>query len=293
MNRSGTVKWASWRLQIQVWIDAGGGVLVIKGQQDSQTGQYVHDEAFYRYIQQGATRSARIVVPLIVRSLNVQSIVDVGCGAGAWLSEYHNNGVLQYLGIDGDHLEPNLLQIPSAHFMPLDISLPFDLGRRFDLAQCLEVGEHIESSASQTLIANLVKHSDFVLFSAAVPGQGGENHVNEQPYEFWREIFAQYNYSPYDFVRPLLRSERKVEVWYRHNTMLYVSRRASANLSPDICNTEVPQGVSIADLSSVTYRIRRRILSRLPVVWLSRLAVLKRRVILLYRAIVRRDSPRV
>lgn len=266
---------------------------MVKDQQDSPTGQYVHDEAFYRYIQHGATRSARIVVPLIVRYLNVQSVVDVGCGAGAWLSEYYRNGVRSYLGVDGDHVGPDSLLIPPLNFKPLDVSLPVDFGRRFDLVHCLEVGEHIDTSASQTLVANLVKHSDFVLFSAAVPGQGGENHINEQSYEFWREIFAGYDYSPYDFLRPLLRGEKKVEAWYRHNTMLYVSNRARTKLTAEVAGTEVPRGETIADYSSPAYRIRTRILSRLPVIWLSRLAVMKRRFILLRPAIVRRDSPGV
>lgn len=263
---------------------------MVKASHCTPTDRYAYDERFYRYIQQGAMRSAQIVAPLVIEHLKIQSILDVGCGAGAWLSEYNKLGIPIYLGVDGLYVKPDTLLIPSAAFRAADISQPFDLGKRFDLVQCLEVGEHIETPASGVLIANLVKHSDFVLFSAAIPGQGGENHINEQSYEFWRAIFAEHGYSPYDFFRPLIRGEKMVEAWYRHNTILYVASHARVRLSQEMIDTEVAADKPIEDVSGTFYKVRTRLLALLPVSCLSYLAVLKHRCILFARTIARRDS---
>lgn len=252
--------------------------------------QYVHDEKFYRYIQKGAARSARVIAPLILQRLQVRSVLDVGCGTGAWLAEYSRLGIPLCLGVDGDYVRQSFLLVPPTNFMPVNVSQPFDLGQRFDLVQCLEVAEHIDPAASSTLIENLAKHGDFVMFSAATPGQGGENHLNEQSYEFWRAIFAERGYSPYDFLRPRLQGKKAVEIWYRHNTILYVADCARARLTDDIAATKVPESRSIANVAGYIYRFRCRMLAMLPVAWVSRLAVLKRHCIMLARAIVRRDS---
>ena len=204
-------------------------------------------------------------------------------------AKYHQQGIPDCLGVDGNYVKASALLIPPATFIAHDISQPFDLGRRFDLVQCLEVGEHVEPLASRTLVANLVRHSDCVLFSAAIPGQGGENHINEQPYEFWRGLFAEHEYAPYDLLRPLLRRATEVEVWYRHNTLLYVAKQSQSHLFPAVARTRIPHKKAIADVSSLAYKLRTRMLAVLPVTWLSRLAILKHRSILLSRIMSGRD----
>ena len=261
-----------------------------KNHDSSILNDYAYDETFYRYLQQGATRSAKVVVPLVIDRLKISSVLDVGCGAGAWLAAYQAHGLRTYVGVDGDYVKPSSLLRPASAFLPRNIAKPFDLGRRFDLVQCLEVGEHVEPQASRTLVANLVRHGDFVLFSAAIPGQGGENHVNEQSYEFWRALFAEHEYFPYDFLRPLLHGAAPVEIWYRHNTILYVANRSRLLLNPTVLETQVPSDRPIPDVSSVPYKLRTRILANLSVESLSRLAVLKHRWLLAVRYVTGRRS---
>ena len=246
---------------------------------------HTYDDLFYRYIQTGSTRSAEKILPLLAAQLPLESVLDVGCGAGAWLAVYRRLGIPGCHGVDGDYVKPSSLLIPPETFTPRDVAQPFDLGRRFSLAQCLEVGEHIPPASSATLVANLVLHSDRVLFSAAIPGQGGENHVNERPYQFWRALFAAHGYAPYDYLRPLLRGASDVEIWYRQNTILYVANRSSAQLPPAVAQTRIPDDQPIANLASVPYRLRTGILARLPVSWLTCLSVLKHRCILLFHSV--------
>ena len=83
--------------------------------------------------------------------------------------------------------------------------------------QCLEVAEHLPLPSAAILVDSLVKHGDIVLFSAAPKGQGGDHHVNEQDYEFWRQQFARHGYVPFDFLRPLLLNDDQI-------CLLYTSR---------------------------------------------------------------------
>ncbi len=247
----------------------------------ASAGNYAYNETFYRYIQDGSIRSAQVVVPLVIDRLKISSVLDVGCGAGAWLREYHRRGISDGLGVDGDYVHRSSLLVPPEFFLPHDISHPFDIKRRFDLVQCLEVGEHIDPAASNILVSNLVRHSNCVLFSAAVPGQGGENHINERPYAFWRALFAEHGYAPYDFLRPLLRGRTQVECWYRHNIVLYVAEDFHRHLPTDVVQTRIPDEEPIPDVASPLYRLRTRLLAPLPVSWISQLAILKHRLILL------------
>lgn len=236
-----------------------------------------YDSLFFRYIEEGAVRSARIVVPEVVRALGVRSMLDVGCGAGAWVAEYLAAGV-DAIGVDGAYVDSGRLLIPSERFVERDVSSPFDEGRRFDLVQCLEVGEHLPKSASGTLIDNLTRHADRVLFSAAVPGQGGEHHVNEQSFEFWRLLFADRGFQPFDCLRTRFAGQ-PLEPWYARNMLLYVAVEAVDGLPESIRQTAISQGSEIPDLSPFSFRVRRSILRRLPVGWVTRLAVLKHRVV--------------
>lgn len=253
----------------------------------SASGTYLYDDAFFRYIQEGSTRSAQRVVPLVTQTLGVKSVLDVGCGAGAWLREYSNQGIADYLGVDGEYVQKEALLIPEENFRAQDITEPFDLGRSFDLAQCLEVGEHIPTQASETLVENLVRHSRMVLFSAAIPGQGGENHINEQPYEFWRALFRKQGYKPIDFVRPAIKSCSEVEAWYRHNVMLYAASELVESLPSAVSEVQVADDKPIANVGGPAYRLRTRILAPLPVAVVSKLAVWKHACVLLYRRMMR------
>lgn len=242
----------------------------------SRSSRYEYDSLFFDYIEEGAVRSAREIAPIVVRALGARSVLDVGCGAGAWLREYKRLG-LKVVGIDGDYVDRRRLLVAEHDFVPLDLTTSFDLLQKFDLVQCLEVAEHLPPGASGTLVKNLIRHGDHVLFSAAVPGQGGEHHVNEQPCEFWRSLFAEAGFVPFDFLRPRLEGSR-VESWYAQNTLLYARESASETLPAEVRSARVPEGAAIPDLAPPSMRLRRLVLRHLPVSVVSALAVLKHRI---------------
>ena len=182
-----------------------------------------YDDAFYAELEDDVRASAEVVVPIVVERLHPGSVLDVGCGRGTWLHVFAEAGVADIFGVDGPHIPASDLEIPGDRFRPHDLDEPFDLGRRFDLATCLEVGEHLDARAAPTLVASLVAHAPAVLFSAAVPKQGGAGHVNEQWPSYWARLFAERGYRAVDAVRPLVWNDDRVAFWYAQNIVLYLA----------------------------------------------------------------------
>jgi SAM-dependent methyltransferase len=236
-----------------------------------------YDDVFYEYQREGALRSARLLLPLLHEAFAIDSVLDVGCGAAAWLCAHQEAGVGEVLGIDGDYLDPALLLVDPVCFRAGDITRPLDLGRRFDLVQCLEVAEHVPAQAGPVLVDNLARHGDHILFSAAVPGQGGKGHINERPLAYWRDLFAARGYRAFDFLRPRIADEDQVEWWYRYNTLLYVHEAAVARLPAEVRRSEIAPGAPIADVSPLPMRVRKLMLRALPQAAVSQLAAMKHR----------------
>jgi len=234
----------------------------------TETAGHVYADKYYDYIDRGSIRSADGVIPVVRRHVDVNSVLDVGCGRGAWLRQWAASGVSDFVGVDGDYVQVDKLPFSADHFVAADLTRPLDLGRRFDLVQCLEVAEHLPLSAADTLIDSLVHHGDAVLFSAAVPGQGGEFHVNEQPIAFWAEKFRQRGFDAWDIIRPPLLALSSVEPWYRYNTVLYVR---SGALTFDRKQRFPAEGYR----EPKAWRIRNALIGLLPRFAVDRLARLK------------------
>jgi SAM-dependent methyltransferase len=166
--------------------------------------------------------SARLVVPIVVDQLQPGSACDVGCGPGTWLSVVQEHGIEDVLGIDGDRVESEDLEIPAERFIVADIPQGLSLERRFDLALCLEIAEHLPREAAADLVRGLVQLAPAVLFSAAIPGQGGVGHVNEQWPDYWAGQFRCFGYLPVDCIRPRVWHEPHVLFAYAQNTILFV-----------------------------------------------------------------------
>src|ERR1700674_5370959 len=170
---------------------------------------YTYDDRFFATADQTAAMSAAGVIPHLA-DLHLRRSLAVGCGQGGWLAQWAKHGATELVGVDGPYVDAKKLHIPSSAFMPRDVGEPFALDRRFDLVQSLEVAEHLPEDKADTFVDNLVRHGRLVLFSAAVPGHGGEHHVNEQPLDYWRAKFAARGYEPIDFLRPRIRDNKEI-----------------------------------------------------------------------------------
>ena len=190
-----------------------------------------YSSEYYASLAETGRSSARVVVPLVLELLEPRRVVDVGCGIGTWLSVFKELGVEDVWGIDGEHVPREMLEIPEERFLPLDLERTVDIHDRFDLVVSLEVAEHLPPEFAGEFVRFLTQLGAVVLFSAAIPGQGGERHVNEQWPEYWVERFSAREYVAIDCVRPKVWHDERVAWWYAQNTLLFVS---SAYLEKDL-----------------------------------------------------------
>jgi SAM-dependent methyltransferase len=184
-----------------------------------------YDPSFFARIEASARQSAERVLPLVIDLVEPRSVVDVGCGSGAWLAEAERLGVDDYLGIDG-FTPAEALNIPAERFMLRDLAEPLRLDRRFDLVVSLEVAEHLPPEAADVFVESLVSLGPVILFSAAVPEQSGDLHLNEQWPEYWAERFERHGLVAVDAVRPEVWADDEVAWWYRQNALVFAAPEA-------------------------------------------------------------------
>jgi SAM-dependent methyltransferase len=154
-----------------------------------------------------------------------RSVVDVGCGPAFALAR------LQELGHEVKGIEGS---VHALHFCPIKDKVSIvDITTAkakyfgtFDLVVCTEVAEHLEAVHADNLVnllAGLAK--DVIYFTAAPPGQGGTDHVNEQPPEYWIDKFhalrCQVDQELTERMRARLRDVMKWQFWYATNSLVF------------------------------------------------------------------------
>jgi SAM-dependent methyltransferase len=179
---------------------------------------------FFERLREGAWRSARAVVPAILEYVRPASVIDVGCGTGIWLSVFREAGVEDVWGADGAYVDEGLLEIHKGRFLARDLTRPLGLDRQFDLVVSLEVAEHLPEACAGAFVRSLTGLGPVVLFSAAIPHQGGTHHVNEQWPAYWAALFEAHGFVAVDCLRRRFWSDEDVEWWYAQNAMLYVDQ---------------------------------------------------------------------
>jgi len=184
----------------------------------------LYGDQFYQTIREGSARSASAVVPLVIDLVHPASVVDVGCGTGAWLARFQECGVRFVMGLECSAIGSHLVDIDPSRIRRVDASRPFRLERTFDLVMSLEVAEHLPEESAAGFVQSLTRLGPVVLFSAAVPGQGGTGHLNEQWPSYWARHFADHGFTVVDCLRDLIWSDPRIEWWYRQNLLLFVSK---------------------------------------------------------------------
>lgn len=179
-----------------------------------------YSSRFYDEIRSGAVASAGAVVPRLFELVQPARVIDVGCGEGHWLLAFEQLGA-EVIGLDGHYVKTSVLL---DRFIPHDLArpLPEHLAGRFDLALSLEVAEHLPPARAAGFVRDLCQLAPVVVFSAAIPGQGGTGHVNEQWPRYWTELFNSHGYRVSGALRFELWEDDRVENWYRQNLLVAV-----------------------------------------------------------------------
>lgn len=195
-----------------------------------------YDDQFYENRHQGTIYSAETILGIVQRLIpEIKSAVDLGCGVGTWLSVLEQSGATDVCGVDGSWVNKKFLKIRKEHFIEKNLAedIDLDIGRRFDLAMSLEVAEHLPPDAAEDFVSLLTGLSDFVLFSAAIPDQGGIGHVNEQWPTYWISLFERRGYVAIDAIRKQVWADKSIKWWYRQNALLFVKDGRVGDLTID------------------------------------------------------------
>lgn len=189
----------------------------------------LYTKNFYEWQQEGSLLSARETIPVVFKYIQPQSVVDVGCGVGTWLSVFKEFGVRDCLGMDGEYVDQAMLKISPSEFVPRDLKKPLEVNRKFDLAVSLEVAEHLPQDCAENFVEALTNLAEVILFSAAIPFQGGDGHINEQWQDYWVALFEKKGYMVIDCLREKIWNNEKVKAWYAQNLFFFVDKEALAN----------------------------------------------------------------
>lgn len=183
-----------------------------------------YNKDFYESRREGSRRSAEEIVPIIMEMVRPESVIDVGCGVGTWLSVFRDMGIEEILGIDGEWVDIEMLQIPQERFLSFDLKRPLIINRSFDLALSLEVAEHLPEESAEPFVDSLVKLAPVVLFSAAIPLQVGKGHLNEQWPDYWADHFEKRGYLVVDAIRRTIWQNDDVDYWYAQNILIFIKK---------------------------------------------------------------------
>jgi SAM-dependent methyltransferase len=185
---------------------------------------------FYQHRRAHTAHAARRILDALPSTLPRRSVADIGCGTGTWLAAALELGATSAFGIEGNWVTPAMLDDQRIDFAPQDLEQRFT-GPRVDLALSLEVAEHLSPARAESFVADLVALAPAILFSAAIPGQGGVGHLNEQWHSWWADRFAAHGYQAYDVIRPAIWTDDAIPAWYRQNAVLYLDAATATALS--------------------------------------------------------------
>jgi len=205
------------------------------------------------------------ILSIVYREFSeLNRVIDVGCGVGTFLSAAKANGAKHLKGLDGAWVKQNELVIPWTDFLSVDLNNPPPVNETYDLAINLEVAEHLAKESAEQFIQWLCNLAPVILFSAAIPGQGGVGHQNEAWLSYWVGLFEKQGFQPLDIIRPEIWSDRNIYFWYRQNTLIFtkishIELNKYTNTPIDIVHPELYLTKISPKLTGLCARLARKI----------------------------------
>ena len=186
----------------------------------------IYDSNYYASTVEGpAVGSAAAISESIILDLRPNTIVDVGCGTGALLEALRKGGC-QVFGLEYSTAALRYCQARALDVRKFDLERDsFAADQVFDVAISMEVGEHLPEETADRYVDLLTRLSGMIVFTAAPPGQGGDDHVNEQPQSYWIAKFQVLGFDYDDVLSSRWSSTWREKVvvapFYHENLMIF------------------------------------------------------------------------
>jgi len=154
----------------------------------------MYDADYYVYVEEHTQKASATIATSIINDLHPRSAIDVGCGTGAVLDALRQRGC-EVVGLEYSESGLEYCINRKLDVRKFDIERDtLGLDQVFDVAVSTEVAEHLPESCADRYVDLLTRLAPQIVFTAAVPGQGGTDHVNEQPASYWISKFAARGY---------------------------------------------------------------------------------------------------
>lgn len=148
------------------------------------------------------------------------SVLDIGCGSGAYLKYFATRGTEAIRGVDSidgkfGYLQPN-------EYTRVDLERPLDLSDTFDLVICTSVIDNTSPHLERVLVDNIAGHaSKHIVFCGERHGESRAAHVNSQTIAHWLDLFQSAGWYPCLFDTLALRSLSTLS-WFRTGLVVFI-----------------------------------------------------------------------
>ena len=200
--------------------------LVVRATAKNATHQEIYDQRYNDFLDAVAVESVPAMAATIQRIFKPNSVIDVGCGAGTLLAQLKQNGV-EIKGLEYSDAGIARCKEKGVHVEKFDLETEQAVQENWDVTVSFEVAEHLPESLADNYVMVITQFSPVVIMSAATVGQGGFDHVNEQPHEYWIEKLQWRGFDYDGQTSQQVRIEwagMGVASWYVNNTMIFRRR---------------------------------------------------------------------
>jgi predicted RNA methylase len=169
------------------------------------------------------------IAETIIKEYQPKRIIDFGCGTGDLARAFASRGVT-VVAIDG-YSTPDFSAYSNIHFTKVDLNnvaatqkFLKQFEAKFDLAISIEVAEHLNPDVSSSFIEWMTSMADVIVFSAAVPSQDGDGHINCRSRSDWYQFIKQHEYVIADTLRQHFTLNPRLGLWHKFNIVDYVQK---------------------------------------------------------------------
>ncbi len=189
----------------------------------------IYNKKYYRSFSNDSNLSANIILSEIFKTIECKSVIDIGCGTGMWLENVYKilkDNQLILTGVDGYQIK-DLKKFNKAKYYFKNLEEDF-IFPKHDFLMCMEVAEHLSSNNAKSFVNNLCGIADVILFSAAVPGQGGLKHINERYANYWIDLFKKNDFVANDSFKKniWMNNAFKNCPYYISNSFLFINKNS-------------------------------------------------------------------